>query len=103
MKKPTKKTRRSSYWDYFEVAEYVEHQLGYDLEDVYGKWSKQPYDDNIMYANFTHWLGDWCDIRNGCFLTMPDLDCVEDDEEWVTPILKAFRDIVGDDELWVEW
>ncbi len=97
MQRPIKKTRE--YWDFNEIQVWVESTLGYQIRDVNGKFSK-PNNRDAEYLDFWHWLCDECyNISNGCFIYMPE----EASEPWQKPILEAFRKIVGDEEVWVEW
>jgi hypothetical protein len=59
------------------------------------------------YQDFWHFLVDRCDIKNGCWIHLPE-DWEDDSsiEDWQKEILKYFQDFLGDDfykRMWVEW
>lgn len=106
MKKPKKHTRK--YYDYDECAKYIANKLGVkDLRDFAGKYTKKGVDDTKPYLDFWHWLCDFGNVHNGCFISMPpasDIPQYTNEEKWVAPIVQAFEDEFGEEaEMWVEW
>lgn len=105
---PKPRKRTMTYFDYFEVAKYVEGVLGYDLRDTLGKYKS---DGNIdaEYRDFWHWLIDQVGISNGSFAHIPFLgdyeDCEDEDmiPEWVKPILKVFNEVIGEEKVLYSW
>lgn len=105
MKKPKKHKRE--YYDYNECAEYIANKLGVkDLRDFAGKYSEKESEDK-PYLDFWHWLYDFGEIHNGCFIYMPpasDIPHYTEEEKWVAPIVQVFEDEFGPEaQMWVEW
>lgn len=100
------KQHTQTFWDYLEVAEYLEKLHKKDFRDYADKHGKNP---NGEYQDFWHWLVDVNgSFSNGCFIHLPDeswLDAPEV-EPWKKEIMKYFMDFLGDDyeeKLWVSW
>lgn len=107
MKKPQK--RKKEYYDYHECADYISQKYfkGRDLRDFADfDYSKTESETN-RYLDFWHWLCDFGNMHNGCFMFMPpasDIPRYSDEEKWVAPIIQAFEDEFGiEAEMWVEW
>lgn len=103
LEKPKKHTQ--TFWDYNEVAAYLEKLHGKDFRDYADKHGKNP---NGEYQDFWHWLVDCNEVSNGCFIHLPSSDYLNepDIETWKKEILKYFMDFLGDDyeeQLWVSW
>jgi hypothetical protein len=104
---PKPKKHTMEYFDYHEVAQYVESVLGYEIRDTLGKFSKGNKD--AEYRDFWHWLINKVDISNGSFDYMPFLsdyeDCEDEDmiPEWVKPILKVFNEVIGEEKVVFAW
>jgi len=97
------------YWDYNEVADYLEKLHGKDFRDYAGR-HKQPFDPSIPYQDFWHWICDCNDqISNGGFLHLPEWDYYmnsDSTELWKKEILQYFYDFLGKDyheKLRVSW
>lgn len=108
LQKPKQHTK--TYWDYHEVEHYLEQLHGKDFRDYYGKYKsgKSGYNKSIEYCDWWHWICDLNEVRNGSFITLPDISYLEDPEvpSWKKEIMQYFIDFLGDDyeeRLWVEW
>jgi hypothetical protein len=101
--KPKKHTQ--TFWDYNEVAEYLEKLHGKDFRDCANK-SRNP---TAEYQDFWHWIVEINDgLSNGSFIHLPDLSELDDPDtaDWQKEIMQHFMDFLGDDydeKLWVSW
>lgn len=97
--KPKKHTQ--TFWDYHEVAEYLEKLHDKDFRDYADKHGE--------YQDFWDWLVDLNDsFSNGSFIHLPDESWLHALEiaPWKKEIMKYFKDFLGDDyeeKLWVSW
>lgn len=92
MQKP--EIRKRDYYDYSELATYLEQKHGVNLNDFAGRRKETDRDrlDKIPYQNFWHWLVDIADIRNGSMFYMPDADCYVTLPDWVVTIIGWFNE-----------
>lgn len=61
--KPTKHVSEP-YWDYHEVARYIEHKHDVQLEN-YAGWKPSGKNEEKPYQNFWHWISDRQEVHNG--------------------------------------
>lgn len=110
VKKLTKpKKHTETFWDYHEVAHYLEQLHGKKFRDYAGRFSSPTNTDAIPYQDFWLWICDNNQVTNGCFIRLPEWDYFmnnEDTEPWKKEIMQYFKDFLGadyDERLWVEW
>jgi hypothetical protein len=87
------KKRVREYLDYFELRDEVIEQLGYNIDDVQGRFGENP-NDKVPYQSFWLWLVSQTEISNGGEVWLPDIE--EDTPEWVVPILEKFYELTID-------
>lgn len=104
MDKPVKETHE--YYNYDECAKYIAHKLGVkDLRDFAGRHANE-YNETLPYQDFWHVLLDHNEIHNGCFVHLPEIDDLEEDEQWAIPIIEAWQEEFEPiflEEYWVSW
>lgn len=108
--KPVKKVAEP-YWDYNEVAHYLEQLHGKNFRDYAGRFESKKHDDSIPYQDFWHWICDQNDsFSNGSWIHLPDWSYYTDEEAatepWKKEIMQYFYDFLGEDyhgKLWVQW
>lgn len=105
---PPKKYTKT-YYDYNEVASYLEKFHGKTFRDYANKYGKQG-NENAPYQDFWHWICDCSGgtVNNGSFIYLPDISYVDDPEteDWKKEILQYFHDFLGDayhEEMYVSW
>ena len=99
------------YYEWTDVREALNEKLGYNIEDVKGRYKIKPYDDTIPSQCFWTWLHENFDIFNGCFLSfdwwLEDyLQYEKADnplEPWVEEILSALVELVDDKDICFSW
>ena len=97
------KKQTQSYYDYSDLAEAVEANLGKDLRDYAGMFNDGHHEDR-PYQDFWHWWLETDDmISNGhmqeCVNIAEWIEMAKDDgeEDWVIEILQEFANVLGED------
>lgn len=109
LNKPVKKQSKP-FWDYYEVAHYLEELHGKNFRDYANKFGKARSDDEVIpYQDFWHWIMDQNEVSNGSWIHLPEWEYFmnnKDTEPWKKEIMQYFKEFLGDDydeRLWVEW
>ena len=84
-------------YDWHHIQQYIEQKYNIKLRGY-----KKEQDD--VYRDFWHFIIDRCDIRRGCFFSLPeDMDATEDwQKEILTMILTEFPELATE-RIWVDW
>ena len=93
------KKHKIEYWDYNEVASYLEKIHKKDFRDYAGKHSGKKM-SNVPYQDFWHMICDSNEVTNGGFIHLPDFDYYMNNattESWQKEIMQFFYDFLGDD------
>lgn len=101
LKKPQKVTK--TYYDYHEVAGYLEKKHKKDFRDYGNKYGKNG-DENAPYLNFWHFICENNEVHNGGFIFLPERS--DHHPKWIDEILGYFEDFLGDDyneQMRVSW
>jgi hypothetical protein len=94
-----KKHVSEPYWDYHEVAHFINKKYKVDIDNFAGhKYTGKKND--MPYQNFWHWICDFNEIHNGSYFELDLVDGIADEVEdekcgtpaWVKEILKMFLD-----------
>lgn len=89
------------YYDYHEVAKYLEDLHKKDFRDYAGKRRPcLPSNPNLPYQDFWHIISDCNEVVNGGFIHLPDWDYYMNSartESWQKEIMQFFHDFLGDD------
>ena len=108
VKLPKPKKHTITYYDYHEVASYLEKLHKKTFRDYANKFGKKG-NENAEYQDFWHWIVECNDpISNDSFIYLPDTSYIDepDTEPWKKEILQYFLDFLGEDyheKLWVSW
>lgn len=108
MKKPTPKKTQDT-WDFNEVTKYIDKKYGLNHRDLENRHTQLPYDPDVPYHNFWHWVTDQTEIHNGCFFTLELAYNLESAivEDWVKTYLRLLQAEFGEGqaelEMWVSW
>lgn len=98
LKKPEK--IKTEYYDYSEVSHYLEKKHKKDFRD----YKEHHKDSKNEYCDFWHYIVDYCDVQNGGFIVLPEIN--EDTPDWIKEILGYFEEFLGDDyyiEMRTSW
>jgi hypothetical protein len=105
MEKPIKKKRE--YYDYNECRDYLQKKYDYDERDYAKKYKTQPFDAEIPYFDFWHWVIANHEIHNGCEIMFYREKMEEIKEDWVKEIysryIEEFAEESGELEMYVSW
>ncbi len=102
MKQKPELQSRGAY-EYSDCVEWVEQKLGYDIRNVLNSHSPENIKKNIEYRDWWHFLIDYEDVHNGCYI-MIRRDLMEYGNDWQNEITQKFLDEFGEDaEYWVDW
>jgi competence transcription factor ComK len=109
LQKPVKKTD-PAYYDFYEVMHYLEELHGKNFRDYAGKFaSDETVNVEVPYQDFWHWMLDQNEVKNGCWIHLPDWDYYmnsKSTESWKKEIMQYFKDFLGDsydERMWCEW
>lgn len=97
MDKPKKRSFAPVYY-YNDIINYIQHKY-----NIRTRGYKREVDGK--YKDFWHWILDKSgSINNGCFIYLPSIEEVEEEEWWQKEILQLIVNEFGDNlKVWVEW
>lgn len=100
-----------NYYDWGEIGDYLNYKTGKKIRDWANKFSSVPFNSNLPYQDFWHWMIEYYGdaLTNGSTLEfncddMDDYAYKTKAEDWVIDIIHIIKKEFGTKfNIYVEW